>query len=96
MRGGHRVAFTKLLFLKEAMDSSMVKTYVLCVLPLPRFPSFYLEGTTGGTGSGGNLMGQGLGNMEDVSIFLYLLAQSFHMSRISSRAFKQHTFLRKI
>ncbi len=31
-------------------------------LPLPRFPRFYLGKTTEGTGRGGNLTGQGLGD----------------------------------
>ncbi len=45
-------------FLNEAMGSSLVKTNVFRSkgrsLPLPRFPRFYLGGTTEGTGRGGN------------------------------------------
>ncbi len=41
------------------------KTHQGLSLPLPRFPRFFLGGTTEGTGRGGNLMAQGQGNRED-------------------------------
>ncbi len=58
-------------FFNEAMDSSMIKINVFkreklfngIFLPLPRFPRFYLEKTTEGTGRGGNLMKQVLGDV---------------------------------
>ncbi len=60
-------------FLNEAMDSFVVKIYALrskeiitdTLFLFLGFQGFISKGTTGGAGRGGNLMGQGLGNMED-------------------------------